>query len=494
MSRQWKIILVATGVMLYILGLFVNVVADPDLWGYLAFGRLFWKSGHFPYHDVFSYIPTKDIWVYHEWLTGVLFYPVYHWAGGTGLQAFRYAIIFTTIGLVFLTAVKRGSKPVPAMIILFLSANALTYGYSPVRAQVFTYLLFALSLYILERCRKEQRFTLFWWLLPVYLVWCNVHGGFLAGLGILALYAAGERLSGRSARPYVLILIVSTIATLINPYGIDYWRYTIDAVSMPRPDIIEWMSVPTAMISGKFIEASVLFLSFFIISALLIIRHGRRSYTEILVLAVTAFLGFMHIRHSIFFFLAFGAYIPVILSDFFNSLKPETEKYRRLPTVNRFAWPVALLLFAILSLSSFAKFMITPSLSILTPRPYYPVGALQWINAHQWKGNILPHFDWGEFMMWNVYPDSRVGMDGRFETVYGKSDHEEYFDFLMGRNDWSRFLNRYPHDMVLIRTDTQTAVRLRRLPGWRPAYEDEGCVIFLRKKDERPTEALHSNG
>ncbi len=482
MSEYRKIVLFAAGMTLYISGLFTNVVADPDLWGYLAFGRLFWESNQFPYHDVYSYIPTKELWVYHEWLTGVLFYPVYHWAAGTGLQALRYAIILLTVGLVFMAAMKRRSKPVPAMIVLFLSANALTYGYSPVRAQVFTYLFFALSIYILERCKKEQTFTLLWWLLPVYLMWCNAHGGFPAGLGLLALYAAGEALSGRSALPYLLALTASAMVTLINPYGIDYWRYTIDAVSMPRPDIIEWMSIPTAIKSGKFIEASTLFISFLVISALLIIRHGRRNYTEILVLAVTACLGFMHIRHSIFFFLTFGAYVPVILSDFFNSLKTESEKYRRLPTVTRFAWPLAVLLFALLSLSSFAKFVLTPSLSILTPQPYYPVGALQWINAHQWKGNILPHFDWGEFLIWNCHPDSRVGMDGRFETVYKKSDHEEYFNFLLGRNDWGRFLERYPHDMVLIRPNTQTDVLMRRHPGWQLTYEDEGCVIFLQKK------------
>ncbi len=482
MFKYWKIILVAMGMTLYILGLFVNVVADPDLWGYLAFGRTLWESGYFPYRDVFSYVPTKELWVYHEWLTGVLFYPVYKWTGEAGLQALRYATIIMTVGLVFLAAVKRGSKPMPAMIILFLSANALTYGYSPVRAQVFTYLFFALSIYILERCRKEQTFTMLWWLPPVYLIWCNVHGGFPAGLGILVLYAIGERLSGRRALPYVLILIVSSMATLINPYGIDYWLYTMNAVSMPRQDIIEWMSLPTAMMSGKFMGAGVLFISFFLLSVLLIIRHGRHNFTDILVLAVTAYLGFRHIRHSIFFFLAFGAYIPVILSDFLNSLKPEAEKNRGWPFITRYSLTFVTVLFVFLTLSSFAKFMITPSLSILTPRPYYPVGALQWISANQWKGNILPHFDWGEFILWHCYPDSRIGMDGRFETVYKKNDHEKYFNFLLGRDDWSRFLEKYPHDMVLIRPNTQTDILMRRLPDWQPAYEDTDCVIFLRKK------------
>jgi len=35
-----------------------TTTADPDLWGYLAFGRLFWGQGGFPYLDVFAYVPT----------------------------------------------------------------------------------------------------------------------------------------------------------------------------------------------------------------------------------------------------------------------------------------------------------------------------------------------------------------------------------------------------------------------------------------------------
>jgi hypothetical protein len=44
--------------ILYILYCLNLTAADPDLWGYLAFGRLFWGQDHFPYQDVFAYVPT----------------------------------------------------------------------------------------------------------------------------------------------------------------------------------------------------------------------------------------------------------------------------------------------------------------------------------------------------------------------------------------------------------------------------------------------------
>ena len=67
-------------------------LADPDLWGYLSFGRLFWHSEKFPYTDVFSYVPTLNLWVYHEWLTGVLFYPLYQVLRTPGLQVLKYGL------------------------------------------------------------------------------------------------------------------------------------------------------------------------------------------------------------------------------------------------------------------------------------------------------------------------------------------------------------------------------------------------------------------
>jgi hypothetical protein len=56
--------------VLVLLNALSGTTADPDLWGYMAFGRFFWETKHFPYQDTFAYVPTLKIWVYHEWLTG----------------------------------------------------------------------------------------------------------------------------------------------------------------------------------------------------------------------------------------------------------------------------------------------------------------------------------------------------------------------------------------------------------------------------------------
>lgn len=85
-------------------------IADPDLWGYMSFGRLYRETAKFPYQDIFTYLPTLDIWVYHEWLTGVIFYAIHKSMGEPGLVLLRYGLSLLTIIFVYLVARKRGAN------------------------------------------------------------------------------------------------------------------------------------------------------------------------------------------------------------------------------------------------------------------------------------------------------------------------------------------------------------------------------------------------
>ena len=84
----------------------------------------------------------------------------------------------------------------------------------------------------------------------------------------------------------------------------------------------------------------------------------------------------------------------------------------------------------------------------------YPLGAIDYVREHNLTGNMLCEFNWGEYILWNLYPKCLVGMDGRYETVYPAKISREYFDFHSGRDGWRTFLENYPHDMILIKSNT----------------------------------------
>ncbi len=464
--------------------------ADPDLWGYLAFGRLFWTHSGFPYFDVFAYVPTLKPWVYHEWLTGVLFYPLYRTLGGSGLQIFKYVLGLATAGITYCTARRRGADLLPIAIILFISLPGLSPGYSPVRAQVFTYLFFAVSLYLLETARLSGNHRRLWLLVPIQMVWCNLHGGFLAGLGLILLYALGEALSRRPFWTYLLWLLLAGLATLVNPYGLQYWVYLAKAVTMPRPEITEWLSMFAAYKQG--ILASTAFLYFLILIVVAVLLVCWRRWREIspgLVMLVTLFLGVRHGRHIVFFVLAFAAYMPLLLTAFFRELKTRPEVIpwtRRLGGKIPALGVIFLIVFFAYRFGSRNPFNLKfPS----EPNPagkfeiYYPVGAVNYLQQRGLSGKLLVYFNWGEYCLWKLYPQCHVAIDGRYETVYPPNLNKEYFDFIDAKKNWRNFLGHYPPDMILIELRSRLYSFLSRDPEWRQVYADPGCVLFRRQEE-----------
>ncbi|MGA7579092.1 MAG: hypothetical protein ACLQUW_14120 [Desulfobaccales bacterium] len=465
-----------------------NTKADPDLWGYLAFGRLFWTSGHFPYQDLFSFTPTLSRWVYHEWLTGVVFYPIYRAFGFAGLQLLKIGLGLVTLGLVYLTA-RRLRADVPATIIgLFISLGFLTMGYSPVRAQEFTYAFYALTLYLLETARQTGRWRVLWLLAPLQILWCNLHGGFVAGLGLVSLYALGEALSSRPFWPYAGILLISVLATLLNPYGWEYWQYVIHAVVMPRPQITEWASVLEAYRAGTDQGRLLYLISVVGIFGFLAWWARWRDLTAILVVGITLYLGIRHTRHLVFFLLLTGAYLPVMLTRFLEKI---TSDPKLISAGKRLGWKAPAIAGLVIITSFGIKIGRCHPLSLeIPPLPekasvadiYYPVGAVEYIKSQRLKGNLLTEFDWGEYLIWILSPQCKVALDGRYETVYPEEVTDQYFDFIDGRKNWREFLQKYPPEMVLIKSQGKAYGLIHADQQWRQVYFDRGCALFVRNE------------
>ncbi len=487
----WLKMVLGLLVLAAVLNAMAITAADPDLWGYMAFGRLFWEDLTFPYQDVFSYVPTLKPWVYHEWLTGVIFFPLYHALGGTGLQLLKFILGLVTLGLILATAMRRGADLGSAALGLWIIQLFLAFGYSPVRAQVFTFFFFALALYLLETARLTGHFRRLL-LLPIILVpWCNLHGGFMAGLGLIALYALGEVLCRRPFRPYLGTFLLSGLATLINPYGLAYWTYIWRAVTMPRPTITEWSSIIGAYQSGLYTENLIFFAAILIFTVFLIIWARWKEITPGVVLALTLYLGLKHQRHLVFFLIALGAYLPILIKKYFEVLRSQ-------PLIvslsRRLGYAIPIIVLAIATASYTYKFLGKSPLSLNIPITldrkkqvmiYYPVGAVRYIEEHRLSGNLLTEFDWGEYLLWSLYPQCRVAPDGRFETVYPEEVFQKYWNFKYGCPLWREIIQAYPPDMILVDKKSAPYRLLRQEGEWRQVYEDADTALFRRVQQDR---------
>jgi hypothetical protein len=458
--------------------------ADPDLWGYMAFGRLYWETGKFPYHDVFTYLPSLDIWVYHEWLSGVLFYAIYRFLGESALILMRYGLAFLTTIFIYLIARQRGASPVFSIIILFFGGGFLALGFGTViRAQTFTYLFFAITLFLLERYRDNVGLRYLLILIAVNLLWCNLHGGFISGLGLIAIYGVGRALSGYSYRYHLIVLVLSILLTLINPYGLEYWIYTFRAIMMPRLEITEWASIYKSF-RLNLISLWVLF--YFHIIILISIRwiHYARwkKITQIAVLLITGLLGILHIRHMVFFQIAVSAYLGPLAEKYFAGMEFNPTFGPILAFIRnkkRNLYFFALMIVLVFCLMPKSLSLEIPAFPTQGKGFYYPVYAIDYIHKNKITGNILTEFHWGEFVIWTSHSLLKVGFDGRYETVYPSHVAKEYFDFDAGKN--REYLDKYPHQFALLAPNTKGLKFIKNSPDWEQLYCDSGSFLFAHR-------------
>jgi hypothetical protein len=462
-----------------------NMVADPDLWGLMAFGRLFWETGTFPFRDVYTYVPSITPWIYHEWLTGILYYLIYKYTGLAGLMVLRYFLAGITCGIIYITARLRGATSIQAIGVFGITSMGIFgVGFSPIRAQIFTYLFFIIYLYVLEKARVTERWETLLILPVIMILWCNLHGGFLAGLGVIAFFIVGGVTMRRSFLPYVLVFAVSGLVTLINPYGLEYWRYLLDAVMMPRPEVSEW--APLFQISKTHLPSWTIayFLLIMAMSAVLVVRSRSMDVSALSCIVATLIMGLLHARHIVFFLITVSAYIPGLFNlkgtQFPNILMTNFKK--KSISIASISALALILIFALPNLSNVKPFtMRIPSGPDKIDKAfYYPVGAMEYIKRQGYSGNILTLFEWGEYLMWNLHPHCRIALDGRYETVYPKHISDSYFDFYNATHKWNVFLLEYPPDMILIKKTSKVRLFLDRSPMWKLEFEDKGSTMFVR--------------
>jgi hypothetical protein len=124
-----------------------------------------------------------------------------------------------------------------AILLMFV---ALLPPFMMVRPLLFTIPGFAITLIVLYRAEQGHLRSL-WILPPLYALWANLHGGFLAGLGIIGIWTVARAMRGwRAAAPGALALMGVLPAACLNPYGWHLLTFLLQTASVPRPEIIEW--------------------------------------------------------------------------------------------------------------------------------------------------------------------------------------------------------------------------------------------------------------
>ncbi|WP_428568623.1 MAG: hypothetical protein ACP59X_09740 [Solidesulfovibrio sp. DCME] len=477
----------ALGLML--LGRTAMTVGDPDLWGYLAFGRLF-REGGFPYKDVFAFTPVKDVWVYHEWLLGVLFDKVVGVFGFEALQYLKYAALLATLYLAVAVSRLRGAGRAAVWLAAAYVMPVFAMNASPTRAKVFSHLFFVLTVLALERCRGKRMLPGLL-LVPLFAFWANLHGEVAVGFLAFGAYGAGALLDRDFRRGVGIgaLGLACFAVTFINPYGPSMWTFFLYAWKHPRPDILEWQNI------FHFVAARPEFGVFFatlglIVVAAALLGKGRRDGVSLLMLFGFLFAAAKSVRLLTYLCLAVVLYVPAYVDPYLQRLLERVRPYRRVLAPcclvlgaayclwqGTRLWQRDIVSFQVVDMAAF-----TPGQGVTA----YPLDGMRHIRRTRQAGRIMPQFEWGEYLLWALPPAYRVGMDGRYETVYDDAYTDAYFAFLGGRLEAGAFLDRYGADIVVLKKTEKAWAAMGRLADWEEGYAGAGYSVFYRKPGGRP--------
>ncbi len=297
-----------------------NMGTQSDTWWLLRTGELILRTGHIPTTDLYSSTVRGGYWPNHEWLAEVLFYACYA-LGGLPLLFLACAGL-TTAAWYGMVLLGEGAGWVRAVALLIgVASQELIWS---VRPHLFSLALLVLVLVLLPARR-------FHWLYPlVFLLWANLHAGVAFGGGVLGIvclvafmrdgagwYAIGRGLSQspdeRALRSiaralpcsdsahWLLVLVASGLATLVNPLGGGLWSYILASFGeQTRSYLSEWQP-PNLSWPASY--------PFFVLVGLVVLVvawsrktwAGQRDWTLLALALVFGLLGLRSIRHTAFF-------------------------------------------------------------------------------------------------------------------------------------------------------------------------------------------------
>lgn len=457
---------------------FFFVATDPDYWWHERTGRLIVETGVVPHHDAYSYTARGRPWVTQEWLTEVILFTVQRGAGYAGNVALFGAIGVGTALLVYATCRARGLGEPAAALLMFWSFG-LSFRLANVRPQLLTAFLLALTAYLLTRYRQGARRSL--WPFPLlFVLWVNLHGGFVIGLGMLGLTVAGETIAKLRRRdhaplgPLLATTLVSGAATLLNPGGLATLLYPFSYASGANPSsrfVAEWQS-------PDFHDRSMLLFAFSLILALALgIAARPLGPTELLWAISFALLGLQSTRHVPLY----GVVVTPLLGARLLAIAPGLGRalagWRRPGSI-----AVAWLLVPLIALAGTEAWAQGQRLQ-LGREPGaagYPQRSADYLAAHQLEGNLFNEYHWGGYLIYRLYPRYPVFVDGRADPFPDRV-LDDYRAIARLQPGWQALLASYGVTVAVVDRTGPLAGALRADPGWRELARGDIDSLFARQ-------------
>ena len=456
-----------------------NVLLDSDIWFHLADARILFTTHHFIRVEPYSFTVAGEPWIDPEWLAETPFWLGYGWLGLRGIYLVTSFSLYASIVFIYFRGYWLSRHAAAAAWMAALGYLLMMVNTGP-RTILFGYLAMSMELAILEAAERGKT-RLLWWLPPLFLVWINLHGTWVIGLGLLVLYSLCALISvnkgvfeqaalrGKDRNRLLLILLTCFVALWVNPYG---WRliwYPIGMMMNQKLNIAtvaEWQPLNLNMLDSK---AAVLAIALTIVANCI---KGRKW--KVYELAFILFAWYAAFAHARFLFLASVIAIPMLARDAARSFFAKPNE-KTIPPMNALiaAGVVCAVVYFFPSEASMRE-----ELALAQP--------VRIVASIQPDGRTFNVDFAGDFMAFNSKPDF---MDTRYDTFEEHGEFQDYLEIVQFHEPL-KLLDKYRIDHALLLADMPLAYLLERTPGWHMVMQegagDRTYVLFARTSPANP--------
>jgi hypothetical protein len=463
-----------------------NLLGDADTGYHIRAGEYIIENLKVPSHDIFSFISPPIEWTAHEWLSEVVFALIHRVAGLTGLVAATAILIASVFFLLLKFLRSSGVSIIVAALLVALAAAASTIHWLA-RPHIFSLLLTLIWYIVLDTYQLKKKNYLYL-LPPLMLLWVNLHGGFIAGFMLFAIYITGNLLKAifvkeerreASARLKMLLLFsaLCLLASLLNPRGYEIllFPFKLTANRFIIDNVNEFLS-PNFHTDLRFEYMLLLMIVVFGISKF------RLSAIETILVLLFTHMSLFSARYIPLYAIILSPIMGRRIDDIIIGLRERRLVKRFLSISDRATLTDSMAkwhLWAFFSVAAVMSLVFTGKLEYEFDKKSLPVDAVQFVQKEKLTGNMFNNDEFGDYIIYAAWPEYKVIFDGRSD-MYGVDRMKEYFKVTRIETGWDGVLKKYDINWIIYNANSPLSHFLLERDDWKLIYADKVANIFVK--------------
>lgn len=469
-----------------------------DLGRHLKLGEIIISEFNVPKINLFSYAEPDQPFVNSHWLSEIIFYLLFRVFNFPGLVIFSALMILASFALALFSAYQE-KRFWPEFLISLFSIGILMER-TDIRPEIFSFLFFAVYLFIFLRYSESAFAAKFLWFLPILQVfWTNLHIYFFLG-PVFYLFFFAERLfkqrfvdflKSAEFKKLLIVGVLMGLAVFINPNGIKGAFHPILVMGEYGYSIIE--NQTPFFLSQYHYRPAILFFFYtawivLIISAVLNINNIRRDKKIFNFLSVVfiSLFGVYAVRNFPIFALAA---IPLLADNFsgihLNFKKSISGLEQEEDSNTDFSEKAAVIFFLLVMI--LGVLVNLPKLKLTAPGGAKK--AVDFVIENKIEGKMFNNYDIGSYLIWRFYPGKKVFVDNRPEAYSVEFLQSVYIPMQEQKEIWEKYAEEYDFNFIIFElTDITPWAQsfLKRIindSDWPLIYSDERAAVFVKNNE-----------